>query len=100
MHVRIAFIESAQLRRGTQRLVKRDVKIARHKLCHTVNIAVGHTERASDITNGKLRLHRAERHYLRHILRAVFRHYIFYYSLPPLRRKIYIYIRHTDALRI
>ena len=65
-----------------------------------INTVIRNTEHPSDVPYGRTSRHCAEGYYLSHTVGAVFFGHVIDYLLPSYKAKIYVKIRHADALGI
>ena len=96
----IALIHLPQLLRRRECLINGNMQLGRNQFCHHIDVTIRNIERASDISNRVTRRHRAERHNLCDMIRAILARHVINHFLPAFIAKIHVDIRHADAFRI
>ena len=96
----IALIHLPQLLGRRERLINGNMQLGRNQFCHHIDVTIRNIERASDISNRVARRHRAERHNLCDMIRAILARHVINHFLPAFIAKIHVDIRHADAFRI
>ncbi len=92
--------ELAQLRRGLDGAVERDVQLQRHRLGDPIGLRVGQAHGASDVADGRLRAERPEGDDLRHPVVAVLARDVLDDLVPARVLEVDVDVRHRHPVGV
>ena len=99
-HLGVGLLHLLQRRIFLERLVEGHVERGRNLFRDLVDVAERHLQHASDVADHRLRLHRAERDDLRHVLAAVLAGDVVDHLTAPPLAEVDVDVGHRHALRV